>query len=333
MTVRRGEPAELDLAVSPYHLSTREAPAMAALVLADRVVTLLPVPEEGVSRAAVRAALDRSPRYLRLLESWRWSGALWRAGVVSSEYGGDRACDELERVFEAIVGEPANAALRPLVRPKDRRTGAGADEYLDALSHDVVRGGPDPGLNIPVTAALDRFSAERGVCVVRGATASLAQRAEGRLGRRVFSIGLPMLLRGDGEAVASVREACARSLADLRSAIGAALRPVLDRTPPAGVDTPRDPAAELAAAARRFTGDFAEWASLFAGHDDAHAQRIVVGYVNVSGVVLPEDAVLRSGRMALQRAGSKPAPAESGPGVNVGRLAALVVREMNVRPE
>jgi hypothetical protein len=333
VTRRHAEPDGLALALSPYHLSTREAPAMAALVLADRVVTLLPVPEAGVSRAAVRAAVDRSPRYLRLLESWRWSGVLWRAGVVSSEFGGVRACDELERVFEAIVGEPANAPLRPLVRTRDRRTGAGADEYLDALSHDVIRGGPDPGLNIPVTAALDRFAAERGVCVVRGATASLAQRAEGRLGRRVFSVGLPMLLRGDGEAVASVREACARSLADLRAALVAVLRPALERSSDWGGEAARDPAPELSAAARAFTQDFGEWASLFAGHDDAHAQRIVVGYVNVSGVVLPEDAVLRSGRMALQRAGSKPAPAESGPGAGVGRLAALVVREMNVRPE
>ena len=37
------------IAVSPYHMTTREPAAMAALLLASRVVTILPTPEVGMS--------------------------------------------------------------------------------------------------------------------------------------------------------------------------------------------------------------------------------------------------------------------------------------------
>ena len=35
------------IVISPYHLTTREAPAMAALLLADEVATLLPAGPRG----------------------------------------------------------------------------------------------------------------------------------------------------------------------------------------------------------------------------------------------------------------------------------------------
>jgi len=53
----------MDALVSPYHFTTREAPVMAAVLLADRVFTLLPSPN-GEGATAARSAADRVPEYL-----------------------------------------------------------------------------------------------------------------------------------------------------------------------------------------------------------------------------------------------------------------------------
>ena len=60
--------------VSPYHLTTREAPALAALLFADRVVTIRPTPLGGESRSEVCRAMDLAP----------WSAA---AGFMALEFG------------------------------------------------------------------------------------------------------------------------------------------------------------------------------------------------------------------------------------------------------
>src|SRR5205807_856001 len=106
----------LTLALNPYHLATREAPAMLALTLGDRVITLLPQPEQGATRAAVRAAVDECPHYLRLMESWRWSSPLWDAGVVTAGVNGERASAELAGVYRSIAQEESLTMLRPLTR-------------------------------------------------------------------------------------------------------------------------------------------------------------------------------------------------------------------------
>lgn len=328
--------AELVIGISPYHLTTREAPAMAALVLASRAVTLLPAPESGSTKADVRLAVERAPRYLRLLDTWRWSSELWNGGVLSAGVAGERACDELPGVYTEIESDEEHTALRPLIRARPQRTGEKADEFLDALSHDLLRGGPDPGINIPVTAALDRFCGRHGVSVARATTSSIAQQAEAKLGRKVFSLALPVVLRGDGATILSLRAELKPALARLRSAIACALEAGANQ--PALTSAGGRPVmpAELGAAAEAYSRAFGEWGSLYAGHDDRHAERIVVGYVHIAGVVLPSDAALRSGRLALRamNSGLPTTPATQGPAsAPAGRLVGLVVREMNVQPE
>lgn len=74
----------MDLALSPYDLTLLDPAALAACLLGERVATFLPVPAAGLDREQVATALATSPRYARLLESWRWSVPLWREGVISS---------------------------------------------------------------------------------------------------------------------------------------------------------------------------------------------------------------------------------------------------------
>ena len=79
----------MHVAVSPYHLTTREPPAMAALLLAGAVITMVPAPPSArrgltVDRDAARGAAGEAPGYADLLESWRWAAELFRERVAVS---------------------------------------------------------------------------------------------------------------------------------------------------------------------------------------------------------------------------------------------------------
>ena len=323
--------APLNLALSPYHLATREVPAMLALILGTRVVTLMPRPAQGSSREAVKAAVDAAPRYLRLMESWRWSGPLWQSGVVSSEHGGQQAADELAVVYADIEHADALAALRPLTRSASQRAAESPDKSLDFLAADVLKGGPDPGINIPICAALDRFAARHHLCVVRGGMASIAQRAESRLATRIFSFAMPILLRAGGGRIERLRDDLRRPLGALRSAIGEtfAESEVIEVG-----DVPSCTTAEtLARSAAAYAKAFSAWAdSGGASGDDENRERVVPGYVSVTGQVMPADAVLRASQAALRAI--NPAFASGGAAeATADRLFTLTVREMTVRPE
>ncbi len=304
---------------------------MAALVLADSVVTLVPQPPTGTSRTDVRAAVRNSPRYLRLMESWRWSSPLWNSGVISSGVDDEEAACELAGVYESIASEDALAGLRPLTRGARERAAEDADKALDHIAGDLLRGGPDPGINIPIAAALDRFAARHGLCVVRAGATSIAQRAETRLGTKLFSIAMPLLVRAGGGRVQLLRNDLGTELADLRESIADVLyaEPVARdaNSHTANVDAISDAAETYAAAFRR-------WAIEWAKGDDENAERICGGYVSITGMLMPADCVLRASQAAIHALSGNTPRIEFGhadksePPVRV-----LMVREMTLKPE
>lgn len=323
----------LDLILSPYYLATREAPAMLALLLGDRVATLMPRPTHGDTREGVKITIEHAPRYLRLMESWRWSGPLWQAGVVSFELDGRQASDELDGVYADIDDLESLSSLRALTRGAVQRRAESADRSLDAVAADVLKGGPDPGISIPVHAAVDRFAVRVNATVVRAGASSIAQRAEGRLSRRVFSFAMPILLRAGGGRLRRCRADLAGELGALREKISAC------REATGGGET-GCAGADVSAAARSYGAAFSRWAAEGAKGDDENQERVVAGYVSVSGVTMPSDAVLRSSRAAmaaLQGAQgydrSASAEDEAGPHERAGTLFSLVVREMTIEPD
>jgi hypothetical protein len=317
----------LTIALSPYHLTSREPPALAALLLADRVVTLLPAPHTGTSRADVAGAVERSPRYLRFMESWRWSMPLWRAGVIASSFDGCELSAELHELYRLVDTDDSLAPLRSLLR---RGSGADPDEFLDHLAADILKGGPDPAISIPVAAALDRFAARHALPVARSAGNSIAQKAESRLGRRLYAGALPVLLQASALRLLQIREKLQRRLAPLRDAIGA----------PHGAPAKGAPApGAFAAAAKEFTSAFEALPESLIGGDDEEGRRIVRGYVSITAMLLPSDVVLRSSLVAARALGARiPAARTSGPaGAPLGDqggepLIVLVVKPMSVRP-
>lgn len=312
------------IVVSPYHITTREVPAMAAFLLADHVVTYLPAPAGRLDAAALAGAVARTPRYLRLMESWEWCAPLFEAGVVGSEFDGEDAAGEVRRVYERIESDPALADLRAFMR-----AGVMEDEgsYLHAIAGDVLKGGPDPALSVPVAAALDRFAARRGLLVARSEARSMAQRAEEALSSPLFSIALPVLAQSSGTRLLLARELLASSLSRLRFALDEEIGAAGERGSKCG--------AALRGAVERFAGDFEAMHERLTEPEDGEG-RAVAGVVTIAVSRIPANAALSSSVDAARtlRAGKRSA-APSGAALPVLRdeasgltLVTLVVRAL-----
>jgi hypothetical protein len=322
-------------AVSPYHLTTREPPAMAALLLAERAITFMPSPRG--TREAIEQAVAESPEYARFMETWAWSMPLWEHGVLASALDdGDDALGDLHTAWRMLAEDERYAALRPLARSglfEDQR------EFLDAISRDLVRGGPDPGVSLPLAAGIDRFAARRGLVVMRSAPTSVAQRAERHLGERVFAVAMPLVLQASAERLIEIRSILAEALEPLADAVGGVADVVAQgddvRDDPSLVEAVEHAAREYAFAFERDRG------VITAGRrDELH---VIERMTSISAVSLPVDAVLRSGVSAMrsvaggrranrhdttQAVETMPVLADS---LGTSRVLSLVVKPLGVR--
>lgn len=315
----------LRMALSPYHLTTLEVGAMAALQLGDEVITCLPTPPKGESREALAEAVAHSPRYRRVLDGWSALAPLWESGVLRSlasgpldpgpsnhndlEHGIDPAdIDPWPRVLAAsqrLVDEASWSAIRPFAHAEAFASG---DEPLDALCADLLKGGPDPGLALPITAGLDAFARAHGLVVVRsigaarsardplragptgsiGSPGSLAQQAEARLATPLLSVGLPLLTQASASTIMLAREA----LREPREALARALLAAPNHS---------QSAAAARAAATTYAAAFRERLAGLIGRDDDHRARVVAGFASLHLREVPPDAALLAAVMAIGR--------------------------------
>lgn len=276
----------MDIVVSPYHLTTREPPAMAALQLARQVVTMMPTPMAGITRRDIDGAVEAAPKYLDLMESWRWSSALWDAGVIAPTHEGFDAAEDVRLAFERIAGDDRYAPLRPLMKPhifSDDR------DYLQAVASDVLKGGPDPAITVPVAAGLDRFAARHSLAVARATPASVSQKAEARMGERLAAFVVPMLAQSSADRVLFLREELEGPLEDLRDEVSGTVPGV------------RSPGLDLAA--REYTAAFDAAHADLTEELDPDEPRVITAMVSVSLVSLPAGAVLESSLAALRSLG------------------------------
>jgi hypothetical protein len=294
------------IAVSPYHLTTREPAATAAFLLAHSVVTMLPAPFNGGRRHAEELSA-RIPKYLDFIQSWRWTVPLWNAGVVAAAVGGEDAVEDVRAVCARIAADDRFSPLRPLMRPELFETEEG---YLESVARDLLKAGPDPAITVPVAAGMDRFSMRCGLVPARSDALSVVQRAEERLGRRAFAIALPMLLQASGERLLRARQALEPELAELRGALGSFSHE--------GVDLQGDDLlaaqADLAIAARAYASAFeAARDALLSPQEDDEELRPIEGTVAITGLILPGDAVLTSSISAMRILSPAMARVSSGP--------------------
>lgn len=266
------------IVASPYHLTTREPAAMAALLLARQVVTLLPTPLEGAgsSREAMAAA-RRVPTYRALVESWSWTQPLWEAQVLTSHVEGKSPAQDMFEVGQKIAGE---AALGPLRQFTNEQFFDDDREYLGALAADLLKGGPDPGISVPLAAGLDRFAARHNLSIARSAPQSLAQRAEATLATDVQTVVVPILLQASALRLLHAREVMADMLERLWEG-------------------------ETVPGLRGFAAAFEQRREeLLEGCRDDEV-RLIEGAASISIMTLPGDAVLRSSLTALAAMGPR----------------------------
>jgi hypothetical protein len=284
------------LALSPYHLTTRELPAVASLLLASRVVTFMPgvFRADGTSprggRADVHAHAATSARYARLVDSWRWSQPLWSEGLIDSSHAGDDAAGDVRTVWDRMTQDERYAALRPFVR---HTFAEGGGDLIEAAAKDVLKGGPDPSIAVPILAGLDRFAARHNLVVARAEPASVAQRAEADLARPLARVVIPMLTQASAEAIMDARDALAAELDDLRAAFASLAALGTDQPEPDASALAR-PAADLKRAALAYDAAFSRAYPLLEAGRDRDEVSLRAAPVSLALGRLPADAVLRS---------------------------------------
>lgn len=271
------------IALSPYHLTTREPPAMAALLLADQVVTLLPAPFEAPDSRSAKHAARRSPHYSEFMKSWAWSVELWQRGILISQIEGDDAIHDMREMAQRISVDDRFLPLRSLMK---HRLFDSEHDYLDAVGADLLKGGPDPGITVPLAAGLDRFAARHRLFVARAAPTSVAQKAESRLARNVFAIAVPVLLQASADRILFARELLEPELVPLRRAISAIAS--------ASAEEMQDASESLMHAVAAYAQAFDRELPQLTEPDDDDEVRIITGPAVVTAVAMPSDAVLRS---------------------------------------
>lgn len=282
----------MKVALSPYHLTTRELPAMIALQLASSVVTFMPGVMAGIGSHAGRfERLARgSQRYTRVVESWGWSTPLWEAGVVESGMPDDDASTDMRVAWERCTRDDRYAPLRPFLKGhllEDQ------SRWIEAAAADVLKGGPDPAITVPLTAGLDRFAARNRLAVIRPKPTSIAQQAEAALATPIASVVLPALVQASAERLLLLRDTLHGELDDLRHALA---------------DTCVGRESSLRSAARSYAEAFAA-AEIELHADQARDEvRVISTPVSLTIVKLPADAVLRSSCSAACGALGAPPP-------------------------
>lgn len=203
------------LCLSPYHLTTREPAAMAALLLGQVVITAVPTPDAVPSQGGLDEAA-RVPRYRELMDAWSWSLPLWHAGILSSSYAGADPMHDVRACRDSIVAVPQMTPFHDMLPCRSDPEPAAA---LARFARDILSGGPDPSLALPVAMGLDRFAARFGLIALRSEAASIAARVEHDSIRALARVALPVLVRCGARRIIAARAELEDALDPLRDAL------------------------------------------------------------------------------------------------------------------
>lgn len=314
----------MDIAVSPYHLTTREAAAMAALLLGRRVLTMLPAPVEAAAQATKTtgkttggiggmSALQTAatiPTYRRFVESWAWTVPLWEQGVLHYSREGETFVNDMWAVTQHIDEDDTCIALRHFTKRHDYPDDGA---YLSAVAADMLKGGPDPGISLPVAAALDRFATRHGLAVARTNTRrnpSRAQQAEATLATPLATFTMPILMQASAERILHWREVLAKELSQVSQVLRrlseqvATLHGQHGNLQAQSSNVARDVDALQRAAEVLSEAVATRHEELFMGSKDDEV-RAIETLATISCVPLPWDAVLQSSVRAIETLGEK----------------------------
>ncbi|HVZ94201.1 MAG TPA: hypothetical protein VG797_06800 [Phycisphaerales bacterium] len=307
--------------LSPYDLSRQTSAAMSALLLADQVVTFLPLPAGGAAASDISAAFNHSPRYERFMDSWRWTRPLWReANIVAAAHGDLDPLDDIHDVAMTVQARPELVPLLPLL---NESLFADDATYLDTVSRDLL-GGMDPGIYLPLSAGLERFASRASLPLLRTLNGGAADRGCRSLTRVAARIEVPILLDASGELILHARRALHNPLNELLAALSHECHVIHDVTH--GVDD------SLPRAASAYTAAFTESVGDSSLIDDEAGRRARPALISLAVGAMPSDATLRSAAAALGATGKHAAPKPGGTIVAappaLGPLVVLDIKEL-----
>ncbi len=189
--------------ISPYHLTRRDPAAMAAMLLARDVVTLLPTTRESTTAREAFSKAGRVQTFREFMRAWAWSEPLWINGVVTPAHSRHSPLDELLSVGNKITSDPT---LEPLRRFTPDQFYEDDERFVGALAADLLKGGADPGVCVAVAAAMDRFAARHALTAVRGIANSLVERRELRESISGGSMIVPIFVQASAQRILHARE-------------------------------------------------------------------------------------------------------------------------------
>jgi len=298
---------------------------MASLLLAERVLTMLPAPGSSSATQATAAGV-RIPGYLAFMNSWSWTVPLWQAGVMIAEHEGQTAVADMQAVSGRVESDELLAPLRRFMHSELYQD---EQAYLSAVAADMLKGGPDPGINVPVAAGLDRFATRHQMLVARAQPSSVVQVAESKMAQRIEAVALPVLLQADADRILHAREV----LADVLEGLWDAYDDLTDDI---------TGGASLSEAAAAYASAYEErQAEITDGGEDDQV-RIIEGTVTINAVRMPSDVVLRSSLAAVEgltgRQKSAPVALEGNLPAMYDPIASqsfisLVIKPLGARPQ
>ncbi len=322
------------LVLAPYDLLPPSIEASLALTLASEsggVVTLAPAPLEGDSPESLREAGAKTPRFLRLLDAWRWSAPLWRAGLLRGRHLDHLPLDEIRAACARLAHDPAAASLRPYAR---RRLFSDPDAYLDSLSRDLLRGGGDPAMTLPVRAGFERFAARHALILVRGEPRPHSRRLGGRsptASSPLLRLTIPLLTGEAATSLLALRAMLRPQLDSLRHALASALARAREAGGERLLERQRDAEPDRAACA--YAEAFREALPGLLDEASRAGEAVRPAEAAFSASVLAAGSTIRAAARALDRiarrgsTGRKAAELEGEPGLALPGTLALTVRK------
>lgn len=291
---------------------------MAAAMLAHSIVTMMPVPAEGADQHVVEQMVHDVPRYHELIDAWRWCAPMWESGLIASVFNGNDPAQDVRAVVNDIHDKRELRGLAGLV---DKAVYHDERSYIAALSLDLLRGGPDPSVCVPIACGLDRFACRHGFVSVRSEPVSLVQRTEARVAKKIAAAAIPVFLQADADTIAQTRVMLEPELE--------ALRTVLDHATE-NADLGVYPQQHLRAAASRYTDAFDEVERELAHEHSKDEARLVSGTVSINLVSFPYDTALAAGAAAAKSMGfgtaKTPADSPSWQRDSGSRITSMIVK-------
>ncbi|MBL8747330.1 MAG: hypothetical protein JNK58_13375 [Phycisphaerae bacterium] len=279
--------------LSPYEIGSASPAAAAAMLLARDdagVLAVQPSPFESGGGERARELSMEAPSFGRLIEAQRWAGPLWRGGLIRAAETGRALAEMIETSRAELRADPSLSPVRNVIANREPENEA---SFIESLSRDLLRGGSDPAVSLPLVSVTERLAARAEAALVCGEAAGMIWKP--RVGSGAgLSFSIPVPIGANGAALLEWRDALAKPLSVLRESLGGAVRLALG-------GRLNGQATAVRLAAESFARDFAACHLERSQRLDGRPSEVTISLAISSTGQAVRDAVARLARLAPAR--------------------------------